>query len=282
MNIKVDCMLKELEEQEMAKSFISFENQTCLVTGAGSPAGIGFATAKILGQLGAKVALVATTDRIYQRAAELEKEGITAKGYIANLMDREETEAMMRQVAEDFGSLEVLVNNAGMTQVGEEEDFTDFINETYESWDLSISRNLTLCFNVTKQALPHMIKGSYGRIVNVSSVTGPIVSNPGEAAYSAAKAGILGMSRAIAIEMGVHNITVNSVLPGWIATASQTEGEAAGGENTPMKRSARPEEVANAIVFLASKEASYITGEALVVDGGNTLQEYKGPSDLYY
>lgn len=282
MNIKVDCMLKELEEQEMVKSFISFENQTCLVTGAGSPAGIGFATAKILGQLGAKVALVATTDRIYQRAAELEKEGITAKGYIANLMDREETEAMMRQVAEDFGSLEVLVNNAGMTQVGEEEDFTDFINETYESWDLSISRNLTLCFNVTKQALPHMIKGSYGRIVNVSSVTGPIVSNPGEAAYSAAKAGILGMSRAIAIEIGVHNITVNSVLPGWIATASQTEGEAAGGENTPMKRSARPEEVANAIVFLASKEASYITGEALVVDGGNTLQEYKGPSDLYY
>lgn len=266
----------------MAKGFISFENQTCLITGAGSPTGIGFSTAKILGSLGAKVALVATTERIYQRAAELEKEGITAKGYIANLMDRDETAAMMRQVAADFGSIEVLINNAGMTQVGEEEDFTDFMHVTYESWDLSISRNLTLCFNVTKQALPHMVKGKYGRIVNVSSVTGPIVSNPGEAAYSAAKAGILGMSRALAIEVGVHNITVNSVLPGWIATASQTESEAVGGDNTPLKRSAEAEEVANAIVFLASKEASYITGEFLVVDGGNTIQEYKGPSDLYY
>ena len=159
----------------MAKNFISFENQTCLVTGAGSPSGIGFATAKILGELGAKIALVATTDRIYQRAAELEAIGITAKGYIANLMDRDETADMMRQVTEDFGSLEVLVNNAGMTQVGEEEDFSDFMHMTYESWDTSISRNLTLCFNVTKQALPHMIKGKYGRIVNVSSVTGPIV-----------------------------------------------------------------------------------------------------------
>lgn len=266
----------------MAKNFISFENQTCLITGAGSPNGIGFSTAKILGELGAKVALVATTDRIHQRAQELVSLGITAKGYIANLMDREETAEMMRQVTEDFGSLEVLVNNAGMTQVGEEEDFADFMHVTYESWDVSINRNLTLCFNVTKQALPHMVQGGYGRIVNVSSVTGPIVSNPGEAAYSAAKAGIIGMSRALAIEVGIHNITVNNVLPGWIATASQTEGEAAGGKNTPMKRSARAEEVANAIVFLASKEASYITGEALVVDGGNTIQEYKGPADLYY
>ena len=176
----------------------------------------------------------------------------------------------------------MLINNAGMTQVGEEEDFTDFLHVTYESWDTSISRNLTLCFNVTKQALPYMVENKYGRIVNVSSVTGPVVSNPGEAAYSAAKAGILGMSRSLAIEVGVHNITVNSVLPGWIATASQTESEAAGGLNTPMRRGGDASEVANAIVFLASREASYITGEALVVDGGNTIQEYKGPSELCY
>lgn len=266
----------------MLKSFINFEGQVCLITGAGSPTGIGFNTAKILGSLGAKVALVATTDRIHQRAAELAAEGITAKGYIANLMDRQQTKAMMEAVVKDFGGLHVLVNNAGMTQVGEEEDFTDFMNVTYESWDTSINRNLTLCFNVTKQALPFMVEQKYGRIVNVSSVTGPIVSNPGEAAYSAAKAGVIGMSRALAIEVGVHNITVNNVLPGWIATASQTESEAAGGLNTPMRRGGDPEEVANAIVFLASKEASYITGESLVVDGGNTIQEYKGPSDLYY
>ena len=127
-----------------------------------------------------------------------------------------------------------------------------------------------------------MMAQKYGRIVNVSSVTGPVVSNPGEAAYSAAKAGVIGMSRALAIEVGIHGITVNNVLPGWIATASQTESEQAGGLNTPMKRSADPMEVANAIIFLASREASYITGVSLVVDGGNTIQKYKGPSALYY
>lgn len=266
----------------MKNKFIDFTGQVCLITGAGSPTGIGFSTAEILADLGADIALVSTTDRIFQRAKELESAGAKAKGYIADLMDREAVENLMKQIATDFGALHVLINNAGMTQVGEEEDFTDFMNVSYESWDTSINRNLTLCFNVTKQALPYMVKNKYGRIVNVSSVTGPVVSNPGEAAYSAAKAGIIGMSRALAIEVGIHNITVNNVLPGWIATASQTESEAAGGLNTPMKRSADASEVANAIVFLASERASYITGEALVVDGGNTIQEYKGPSDLYY
>lgn len=266
----------------MCNSFINFNEQICLITGAGSPSGIGFHTAKILGRLGAKVALVATTDRIFERARELQAEGVIAKGYIADLMDREQTKKMMDSVIEDFGGLHVLINNAGMIQIGGEEDFSYFKDMSYESWDASINRNLTLCFNVTKQALPFLIEQNYGRIVNVSSVTGPVVSNPGEAAYSAAKAGIIGMSKALAIEVGVYNITVNSVLPGWIATASQTEGEAAGGLNTPMKRGGNPEEVANAIVFLASKEASYITGEALVVDGGNTIQEYKGPAELYY
>lgn len=266
----------------MGKKFVDFTGQTCLITGAGSPTGIGFSTAKILGELGANIGIVATTERIFERAKELSDMGITAKGYISDLMDRNETAAMMDLLVKDFGSLDVLVNNAGMTQVGDDEDFADFMSVTYESWDVSINRNLTLCFNVTKQVLPHMIKNNYGRIVNVSSVTGPIVSNPGEAAYSAAKAGVIGMSRSLAIEVGVNNITVNNVLPGWIATASQTESEAAAGLNTPMKRSADADEVANAIVFLASREASYITGESLVVDGGNTIQEYKGPSDLYY
>lgn len=266
----------------MENSFINFKDQVCLVTGAGSESGIGFNTAKIIGSLGGRIALIATTDRIYKRAEELKALGIEGKGYIADLMDRDETNAVIKQIADDFGDIHVLINNAGMTQVGEEEDFADILSVTYESWDTSISRNLTLTFNVTKQVLPYMVKKNYGRIVNVSSVTGPVVSNPGEAAYSAAKAGVIGMSRALAIEVGKHNITVNNVLPGWIATASQTEAEAQGGLNTPMKRSADASEVANAIVFLASKEASYITGESLVVDGGNTIQEYKGDAKFYY
>lgn len=266
----------------MNNPFIDFTGQTCLITGAGSPTGIGFSAARILGENGGRIALIATTDRIYQRAEELVSMGIEARGYIADLMDRAQVAAVVKQIADDFGGIDVLVNNAGMTQVGEEEDFSDIMHVSYESWDTSINRNLNICFNVTKQVLPYMVGKKYGRIVNVSSVTGPVVSNPGEAAYSAAKAGIIGMSRALAIEVGVHGITVNNVLPGWIATASQTESEAAGGLNTPMRRSADAEEVANAIVFLASDRASYITGESLVVDGGNTIQEYKGPSEIYY
>ena len=239
-------------------NFVDFKDQVCLITGAGSPSGIGFATAKIMGRLGAKIALTATTDRIFEREAELTAEGIDAKAYIADLMDREQTRELVAKVAADFGCIHVLVNNAGMVQTGQGEE------------------------DMTKNVLPYMTENKYGRIVNVSSVTGPVVSNPGEAAYSAAKAAILGLSRALAIEVGKDNITVNSVLPGWIGTASQTEAEEAGGLNTPMKRSADPEEVANAIVFLASREASYITGESLVVDGGNTIQEYKGPAELYY
>lgn len=266
----------------MTYNFIDFKDQICVITGAGSPAGIGFNTARILGQLGGKVAIVSTTDRIYQRAAELNNMGITARGYVANLMDRQQVQAFLKDVVSDLGAPSVLINNAGMVQTGVEEDFSSIVEMSYESWDLSINRNLNLCFNVTKETLPYMIKNNYGRIVNVSSVTGPVVSNPGESGYSAAKAGILGMSRALAIEVGDRNITVNSVLPGWIATESQTEEESVAGENTPLKRSASAEEVANAIVFLASRRASYITGEALIVDGGNSIQEYKGPSEYFY
>lgn len=262
--------------------FIHFENQVCLITGAGSETGIGFAAAKILGQLGGRIALISTTDRIHQRVEDMKKLEIEAKGYVADLMDRNQVEQVIDKIVSDFGTIDVLINNAGMVQIGDVEDFTEFAELTYKDWDTSINRNLTLSFNVTRKVLPHMKSGKYGRIVNVSSVTGPIVSNPGEAAYSAAKAAVIGMSRSIAIEVAKDNIMINNVLPGWIATASQTESEAAGGMNTPAGRGGTPTEVANMIVFLSSKEASYITGQSFIVDGGNTIQEYKGPSELYY
>lgn len=115
---------------KMNKPFIDFTDQVCLITGAGSETGIGFSTAKILGSLGGRIAMVATTDRIYKRADELKTLGIDARGYIADLMDRDEVNAVMSKIAEDFGDIHVLINNAGMTQVGEEEDFTDILNVT--------------------------------------------------------------------------------------------------------------------------------------------------------
>jgi 3-oxoacyl-[acyl-carrier protein] reductase len=116
----------------------------------------------------------------------------------------------------------------------------------------------------------------------VSSVTGPLVTNPGSAGYSAAKAGMDGLMRAIAIEAARSGVTVNSVAPGWIATGSQTPEEAVAGQNTPVGRSGTPEEIAAAVAFLASEGASYLTGQSIAVDGGNTIQEYKGPPADWY
>jgi len=264
------------------KAQINFDDKICLITGAGSSTGIGFATAQIIGKLGGKVLLVATSERIHERVKELESMGIEAKGYIADLMDRKQVKNVIESVIKDFDKIDILVNNAGMAQVGAEEIFSSFADMNDEDWDITIDRNLTLCYNVTHATLKYMIDRKYGRIVNVSSVTGPIVSNPGESAYSAAKAAVVGMSRAIAIEVAKDNIVINNVLPGWIATGSQTEQEAAAALNTPIGRGARPEEVGQMIAFLASEQASYITGQSFIVDGGNTLQEYKGPSELYY
>jgi 3-oxoacyl-[acyl-carrier protein] reductase len=174
------------------------------------------------------------------------------------------------------------VNNAGMVICGQDEDFTAFQDLTEDQWDFDIAINLKTQFLVTRAIVPHMIERGYGRIVNVSSVTGPVVANPAESGYCAAKAGVLGMTRGLALDVAKHGITVNAVGPGWIATGSQAEGEDVGGLNTPLGRSAFPEEVARVICFLASDDASYVTGQLIVVDGGNTIQEYKGPSDLYY
>lgn len=260
----------------MREATINFENQVCVVTGAGSPEGIGFATARLLGKLGGTIILIATTERIFQRVETLKKEGIRAVGYKADLMDRPQVKVLFEEIIKKYGTIHVLINNAGMAQVGKPEDFTEFNEMEDVEWDDSISRNLTLCYNVTRRVINPMVKKSYGRIVNVSSVTGPFVSNVGESAYSAAKAGMVGLSRGIAIEVGKYNITVNAVLPGWIKTGSQTESEAKAGENTPMGRCGTPEEVGHMIVFLASKQASYITGQTFVVDGGNIIQETKG------
>lgn len=265
------------------KQFIDFTDKVCLVTGAGSENGIGFKTAEILGLLGGRVIIVSTTERILERERELKKQGIRVKGKIADLMDWSQVKSLIQDIIAVYGKIDVLVNNAGMIQTGVAgEEEADIEDVTDESWDRDIERNLGITFNVTRAVIGHMKSAGYGRIVNTSSVTGPVVSNPGSASYSAAKAAIVGMSKSVAIEAGGYGVTINNVLPGWIQTASQLEAEYQGGLNTPMKRSGTAEEVASMIVFLCSEKASYITGQEFIVDGGNTIQEYKGAPEYYY
>ena len=259
-----------------------YKNRIALVTGAGSETGIGFAAARTLAIGGAGVALTSTTDRIYQRTKAIDAGGADVKGYTADLRDRDQVKKLVDRVISDFDHIDILVNNAGMVQVGQKEYFVNMADLAPADWDEGIDRNLNTCFNMTHAVLPIMIKNNYGRIVNVSSVTGPLVSNPGETAYSAAKAAMVGMSRSLAIEVAKYNITVNSVAPGWIGTGSSTEQEKVAAENTPMGRAGTPQEVADLIAFLASDKSTYITGQMIVIDGGNTIQEYKGPSELYY
>jgi 3-oxoacyl-[acyl-carrier protein] reductase len=247
--------------------------QVALVTGAGSPTGIGFASARLLASDGATLALVSTTDRIHARAAELEKEGIRAKGYVADLTRPEALQSIVDDIRSSFGRLDICVNNAGMTVIGEEQ-FECRVDEIpLKEWQRSLERNLTTCFLVTKAVLPLMRAQKYGRIINVASTSGPVQAFVGDAAYHAAKAGMWGYTRACALETAADGITVNAVAPGWIATASQLESEADAGLLCPMKRSGTPEEVAYAVRFLADPQASYITGQLIIVDGGNSVPE---------
>lgn len=224
------------------------------------------AIAETLSACGAKVALVnVSAEALAETVAAIRQGGGTAEAFVGDVTDSQRVNQVVEEVIARLGSLEILVNNAGITRD------SLVIRMKDDQWDAVLGINLRGTFLFTRAAARPMLKGKRGRIINIASVSG-LMGNPGQANYSASKAGVIGLTRTVARELASRGITVNAVAPGFIAT----EMAAKLGEDvleqvksqTPLGRLGDPQDVADAVLFLASEAASFITGHVLVVDGG--------------
>jgi len=241
------------------------QGKIAIITGASR--GIGKSIAQSFIAQGATVAFTYRSSE--EKALELEQEltgnGGTAKGFKSDASKMADAESLVREVLESFGTIDIVVNNAGIT------DDNLLMRMTEDQWDRVINVNLKSCFNLTKSVLKTMLKARSGSIINISSVVG-VQGNAGQANYAASKAGILGFTKSIALELGSRNIRCNAIAPGFIETemTAKLDQETVAGwrKAIPLKRGGTPEDVANACVFLASDMSSYITGQTMNVCGG--------------
>ena len=246
---------------------LTLDNQVVLVTGASR--GIGAAISDLMGANGATVVGTATTDGGAQAISErFAAAGIKGTGMRLNVTDAAETQAVISKIADDYGSISVLVNNAGITRDNL------FMRMKDEEWDDVIATNLTSVYRLCRLVIKPMVKARGGRIINISSVVG-ITGNAGQVNYSAAKAGVLGLTKSLARELGSRSITINAVAPGFIESdmtnSLPDEQKEKLKDEIALGRLGTPDDIAQTCLFLASKGGSYITGQTISVNGGMVM-----------